>query len=84
MPKCSCGRLRPLNLPTIGIQYGQQDEFGVWHDDWPALILWNCVCGSTRGIRWSDATDRERRDALNAELSRAARCEMAGWGGRLE
>ncbi len=71
--KCSCGRPYPMELPIVGIQY--------YPEHVPYLILWNCVCGSTRAQNWADATERERRDALNVELTRASRCEMTGWGG---
>lgn len=66
--RCVCGLPRPLNPPIVGIQYGL--------DDTPALILWNCACKSTRAIRWDDAAEAERRDAINVELSRNGRSEM--------
>ena len=70
--RCSCGRPRPLQPVIIGLQRGLNDE--------PALALWNCVCGSTRAIRWADATEAERQQAYLAEMSRQT-CEMQGWGG---
>ena len=59
MTHCSCGLPRPLNPPIIGIQCGI--------DDVPALILWNCDCGSTRAIKWSEATPEQRRIAQDVE-----------------
>ncbi len=68
--RCACcNRIHPLVLPIIGIQRGL--------DDAPALILWNCECGTTMAIRWNEASDAERRQAYLAELSRMATCEMA-------
>jgi len=63
-----CNRPRPVDIPTIGIQYGK--------DNRPALILWNCPCKTTRTIKWAEATEGERKDALNVELSRHSRSEM--------
>lgn len=57
---CSCGRPRPLSPDIIGIQRGVHDE--------PALILWNCVCGSTRAIPWKEATRELCHQAYLAEL----------------
>ena len=47
----------------------------------PALILWNCVCGSTRAQRWGEATRAQRRDAFLVELAKESKNEMAMWGG---
>jgi hypothetical protein len=66
--KCACALPRPLNLPIIGIQRGL--------DETPAVILWNCICKSTRGIRWADATTQQREQAFLAEESRNAASEM--------
>jgi hypothetical protein len=71
--KCSCGRPYPPSLPILGIQY---DYYSA-----PAVILFNCICNSTRGIRWADATEKQRVEARLAELSRDAESEMQGWGG---
>lgn len=69
--KCSCGRPRPLNPSIIGIQADYQNT--------PALILWNCQCGSTRAIKWGEATEPQRAEGRLAELSRMSQCEMAVW-----
>ena len=70
--KCACGLPRPLDPPIIGIQY-LFDE--------PKLILWNCACGSTRAIRWPDATRAQRVEAFLADLARDKDNEiMAGRG----
>lgn len=66
--RCSCGRPRPLTLPIVGIQPG----FG----DIPQMILWNCVCKSTRAMPWPSATDAEREQAQLAEMSREAASEV--------
>lgn len=67
-PACSCGRPRPLTLPIVAIQPG--------YGDIPDMILWNCVCKSTRTILWPDATEEERRAARLVDLSRQAGNEM--------
>ena len=66
-----CSRPRPPDLPIVGIQYGL--------DDAPALILWNCPCGTTRAVKWRDATEPMRAVARLAELSRDALSEMHCW-----
>ncbi len=65
-----CSRPRPLNLPIIGIQHGL--------DDTPALILWNCPCGTTRAVKWAAASERQREAAFLAEMARDAGNEMMG------
>ena len=65
--KCSCGIPRPLNPAIIGIQY---------FDAEPKLILWNCDCGSTRAIKWSESSRAQRAEAFLADLSRDAKSEM--------
>ncbi len=62
-----CSSPRPLNLPIIGIQYGI--------DESPALILWNCPCGTTRAIKWASATLPERQQAHLAEMALRPRSE---------
>ena len=69
--RCSCGRPRPLNPTIVGIQPG--------HGAIPDMILWNCVCKSTRAIPWPDATEEQRHQAYLAELSRQSGNEAA-WG----
>lgn len=66
-----CGRTTNKIVP-IGVQYGL--------DDAPALILWNCECGTTRAIRWHEASDAERHQAHLAEMSREASEMMMGRG----
>ena len=51
-----CRRPRPLDLPIIGIQTDINDA--------PALILWNCPCGTTRAVKWEAASDNERAEAM--------------------
>jgi len=59
MQPCNCcGRI--TESPTIiGLQRGLKDE--------PALILWNCPCGTTRAVKWSEATSEQWRIAQDVE-----------------
>jgi len=68
MKPCSCGRITEVPVP-IGIQYGVMDEFGVWQWDWPALILWNCPCGTNRAARFEDVSPALRRAAMLADMA---------------
>jgi hypothetical protein len=63
-----CASPRPLSPTIIGIQRGL--------DEIPALILWNCPCGSTRATRWADATRAQRVEAFLADLARDEGNEM--------
>jgi hypothetical protein len=64
MTRCACGRPRPLNLPIVGIQRD--------YNDVPSLILFNCVCKTTRSLPWTEATTQQRFEASLAEKSRLA------------
>jgi len=63
-----CDRPEPLNPTIIGVQ---EDLYGA-----PALILWNCVCGTTRAIEWTEASYSQRIEAGVAQMSRDAHSEM--------
>jgi len=65
-----CGRAEPLDIPIIGVQRGINEE--------PVLILWICVCKTTRAIRWEDATYGQRIEAGLVQLSREGHNEMRG------
>lgn len=69
MTPCSCGHTTPDPVP-LGIQPGIPGKM----DD---LILYDCRwCKSTRSIRWSEATQQQRHDAI---LARNTVWAADGW-----
>ena len=73
MPCQCCGTPRPMSPKIIGIQRDLKDE--------PALILFNCPCGTTRAVKWAHASRAQRVEAFLAEMSGQPKNEMTAWEG---
>ncbi len=67
-----CGAPRPKNPWITGIWYEKDDIT-------PKMIAYRCVppCTNNRDIPWSEATDAQRNQAILAQQSADAACEMA-------
>lgn len=61
--RCYCGHL-PAGISPTGIYGGLSD---------PKLIGYDCQgCGTSKAIKWADATPEMRREARLVEMSRMA------------